>query len=446
MKANDAGRYILDVSELQRLLHEHGHYTVIREIGSGAMAKVFLARREGPGGFMKEVAIKVASIRSFSIPDLPDRVRDEARLAGTLRHDNIVQVTNFIELDGYLAIELELVEGLTLLKVMEIAWKNNIRIPPAFSKAVICDVLDALDYLRLVETGVGSGIVHRDIKPANIFVNMSGVTKVSDFGIAHIPGEERTQRGVLLGTYRYLPLEAFSGRAPAHSWDIWASSIIFWELLAQRRVFAINKDLSPRDLIFHAVRSLRRLEVRPPAELRPDVPRALSELSVRALGRNIEDRFPNAGAMRLALLETEPSLSSPRDTIREFVDRLVHRHRDERASSGVKSSLGSIPGAVSRPSTRAKISTSPSRVRTPAQGVSAVRRVSTVVMPTGGTSADGRTLAPAPTPEVTRPAWQTQTIVTLTIVVLVLAFRALGPDEKSESAAPPAIIGSEKQE
>ena len=237
----------MEASTLQQLLDEHGPYTVLEKIGQGASAEVFLARRGGSAGFSKEVAIKVASSHVLDSEDALDRFRNEATLAASLRHENIVQVLGYHELDGHPTIEQDYIEGLTLRQVFATATKLGLRLPPVFSTRIIIEILDALEYLRTT-TVVGmssSGIIHRDLKPDNIFLSTRGVPKLGDFGVARLPDSQLTQRGSFMGTFSYLPLEAFQGKTASHAWDVWGCSVILWELLTQRR------DLLPSECCGH---------------------------------------------------------------------------------------------------------------------------------------------------------------------------------------------------
>ena len=188
---------------LQRLLASRGAYTVLGRLGRGASAEVFRVRRQGKGGFSTEVAVKVAFPHVMESEHMADRFRMEASLAAQLRHENIVQVIDFHDLDGHLAIELEIVHGLTVRQIFAIAEKMHLRIPPVFSVHVAAEMLDALEYLRTASTpgSAATGIVHRDIKPANVFVSSSGATKIGDFGIARLPGSHLTQHGIVMGTF-----------------------------------------------------------------------------------------------------------------------------------------------------------------------------------------------------------------------------------------------------
>ena len=310
--------------ELQQMMSRFGAYTVLGKLGSGANAEVFRVRREGPGGFTKEVAIKVAFPDALESDDMIARFHAEASLAATLRHDNIVQVTNFYQLDGYLAIELELVDGLTLRDVLAIANKAKVRLPPSFSLHVVVEILDALEYLRTAsQSGTpGVGIVHRDIKPANIFVNKNGVAKVGDFGIARLPDSDRTEKGTFMGTFRYLPLSAFEGRSASHAWDVWGCSVVLWELLTQRGNLLFEKRPPSGEIMIQLMEALRNLRVPDPASLMSDVSDPVGEVVVKSLHRDPKGRFLTAGDMRRALLSAAPDTAFNRDLVRDVIGSL----------------------------------------------------------------------------------------------------------------------------
>ncbi|MEO1339320.1 MAG: serine/threonine-protein kinase, partial [Myxococcota bacterium] len=227
----------------------------------------------------------------------------------------MVQIFDFIRIGNRMAMELEFINGLTLREVFGIANKYDVRIPPGFSLAVIIQVLNALQYLKY------NGIIHRDIKPGNMFVDRSGVSKVADFGVAHIPTYEMTENGMMpIGTYTYLPPEAFTGQESAnHSWDIWGCSVVLWELLAQRRL--LSSFMKPGKSLnqLQTINALRVFEPTEASKVCKDVSPELSAVICTALQRDPFDRFQSADHFRQALLDVTRNAVFGAEDIRRFV-------------------------------------------------------------------------------------------------------------------------------
>ena len=181
-----------------------GGYRLVRRLGSGAMADVYLAEQESLG---RQVAVKVLRPETLRHPSAVQRFSQEARAAAALVHGNIVQIHEVACIDGIYFLAEEYVAGPTLK-----AWlANRGPLDARQSLAVLAHVGSAL--ARSAEQGV----VHRDIKPENLLVTPSGEVKVADFGLARVlataDGLDLTQDGMTLGTPLYMSPEQASGRS-----------------------------------------------------------------------------------------------------------------------------------------------------------------------------------------------------------------------------------------
>ncbi len=244
-----------------------------RLLGRGGMGSVYLATQLGLG---REVAVKVVAAGLAGDPLFLERLEREARTMARLRHPNLVTVHHFERLDsGGAAIVMEYVEGGTL--------RERIALHP--------DGLPLDEVLRLVREIGGalaaahaSGVVHRDMKPENVLIDGQGTARVTDFGLAVpvAPGTPRlTLTGAAVGTLDYMAPECFRESPPDVRSDVFALGVMLYEMLTGR---------VPRGS-FDA-----------PGVIRPEVPRALSLATMKALRPDPDERPADMAAL-LALLD-----------------------------------------------------------------------------------------------------------------------------------------------
>ena len=175
-----------------------GRYRVVRKLGGGGMADVYLCEDLTLG---RNVAIKVLLQRYLNDPTFVERFRREAKAAAGLNQQNLVSIYDWGEVDGTYYIAMEYVEGETLKDLI----RRRGRLSGNESVAVTLQLLAAVDFAHR------SGIVHRDIKPQNIMIDPDGTVKVMDFGIARAGDSGMTEAGSILGTAQYLAPEQAKG-------------------------------------------------------------------------------------------------------------------------------------------------------------------------------------------------------------------------------------------
>jgi len=186
---------------------ELGSYKLTSLLGEGAMGRVFKARHMRLG---RTVAIKILNPEYAARPDVVKRFFREAKVVNEIDHENIVEVTDFVEVPGLAFLVMELLDGQSL---REIVKRRKGKWPPLYrSVAVMAQVCDAL------EAAHQKGVVHRDLKPDNIFVIQRAgrdYAKVLDFGVAKLHDsldKHETSAGVILGTPHYMAPEQALGR------------------------------------------------------------------------------------------------------------------------------------------------------------------------------------------------------------------------------------------
>jgi eukaryotic-like serine/threonine-protein kinase len=223
-----------------------GTYVLERRLGTGGMAEVFLARRSGPHGFQKRVAIKRILPEFACDAQFIQMFCDEARIAATLSHPNIVQIVEFGEHEGELYLVMEFVDGISASTILRRVSEKGETIPVGPALYVAREVLLALAFAHEAtdEDGRALGVVHRDVSPSNILISRTGTVKLIDFGITRsFLAERRTVPGELKGKLRYMsPEQVLGGDVDSRS-DLFAVGIVLAEMLAGKALFSGRSDL-----------------------------------------------------------------------------------------------------------------------------------------------------------------------------------------------------------
>ena len=279
---------------LDRLMVAVGtQYLVDAEIGRGGMAVVY---RATDLRLNRRVAIKVLPPELAFNADVRERFLREAQTAAQLSHPGIVPIYTVDEREGIVYFVMALVDGESLAE--RLSRESRLSIPEA--RRLLSAVADALAYAH------EQGVVHRDVKPDNIMLERtSGRPLVTDFGIARAAqGDTRlTVTGVAIGTPAYMsPEQALGERELDGRSDIYSLGVIGYQLLAGETPFKASN--TPAMLVKHVSETPRPLSM-----LRPDTPAGLAHAIARALAKKPEDRWPDAGAFRAAILDTSDVVS-----------------------------------------------------------------------------------------------------------------------------------------
>jgi len=254
-----------------------GRYRLERKLGSGGMADVWLAEDQELG---RKVAIKMLHERYANDVQFVERFRREATHAAGLSHPNVVSIYDRGEAEGSYFIVMEYVEGRTLKEL--IVTRGPCPVPVAVSYTR--QVLAALRYAHR------NGIVHRDIKPHNVLVDHEGRVKVADFGIARAGSSQMTEAGSIIGTAQYLSPEQARGAPVDESSDLYSTGIVLYELLTGKVPFTGE---TPVEI---AMKHLSQVPEAPSA-IRPEIPRDLDLVVLRALAKEPAERYRTAKEM-----------------------------------------------------------------------------------------------------------------------------------------------------
>jgi serine/threonine protein kinase len=267
-----------------------GPYELVERVASGGMAEVYVAKRQGPRGFHKTVAVKRILPQLAKDPEFVAMFVDEARMAASLSHPNIVQVFDFGEQEGELYMAMEYVRGTNAARLIRRAAARGEIIPLDVCLHIVLSVLRGLEYAHAAKDELGTPLhlVHRDVSPGNVLLDESGAVKLTDFGIARAAiFEHRTAVGHLKGKVGYMSPEQVTGLDLDARSDLFTLGIVLAELLTVRPLFTAPSELGILTRIRDA--DVGSLDDTP---LPPDVRAVLR----RALARQPDDRYDSARA------------------------------------------------------------------------------------------------------------------------------------------------------
>src|SRR5262245_12539790 len=274
-------------------------FEIVRRLGAGGMAEVFLAKKRGAEGTFKLLVVKRILPAYGASRRFRTMFGEEAQLATRLNHPNIVQVYDFQDYgeEGQL-LSMEYVEGPDLKRLVRSVQVKNQRLPPFVAAYIVAEVAKGLHYAheRKDEAGRALDIVHRDVSPQNILLSFDGAVKIADFGIASA-NLFREEPGVLKGKTAYMSPEQARGERVDRRTDVYSLGVVFHELLTGRPLHGAAEGQE----LLEAVRDGL---VEPPSTFAREIPAELEAITMRALAKDREDRFQNARDMASALTRT----------------------------------------------------------------------------------------------------------------------------------------------
>ena len=260
-----------------------GRYRIIKQIGRGGMADVYLAKDLILDG--EEVAVKVLRTNYQTDPIAVARFQREARAMADLDHPHIVRITDIGEEEGQQYLAMEYVAGLDLKRYI----KEHHPLSNEEAVRIMGQILLAM---RLAHT---RGIVHRDLKPQNILLTPDGTAKVTDFGIAVAFAETSlTQTNSMLGSVHYLSPEQARGSKATFQSDIYAMGIIFYEMLTGHIPY--DGDSAVTIALQHFQKPLPSVIAE-----NPSVPQALENVVIKATAKKLTDRYQSVSEMYVDL-------------------------------------------------------------------------------------------------------------------------------------------------
>jgi len=268
-----------------------GPYELIRRIGQGGMADVFLARRAGIEGFAHVCVVKTILPDHAQDASFTEMFFDEARIAVELEHPNVVRVFDLNRDEDLVYLAMEYVRGMDLLHVLIECEERGISIPYGCVLHILRETLRGLHFAHTTigPDGKPLNLVHRDISPGNILIGLNGVVKLGDFGVARATIARRTETpGLMVGKLRYFAPELLLGGDASHQSDLFALGACFYEMVTLSPMFPpaestiqqqlLVRDWSPEQLL----------------ERHLDLPDGVEQVLLRALAPDPAERYEDA--------------------------------------------------------------------------------------------------------------------------------------------------------
>jgi serine/threonine-protein kinase len=267
-------------------------YTILRKITDGGTAEIFLAKQHGAHGFEKAVVLKRIFPAFYADPQFRHMLVDEAHIAMTLNHSNIVQVLDLGEVDGRYFLALELVDGWTLDRTLKRAQAAGVPFAPALALYVTAEVCRALAYAHAkVRDGKHLGIVHRDISPHNVLLSNEGEVKLTDFGIAKAQNrKEKSLGNMIKGKISFMSPEQASGADIDARSDLFSLGTMLYAMITRRLPFDASTD-------YETLMLVKSGDYLPPETARPGLNPELYRVIRKAMSKSAADRYQKAEEM-----------------------------------------------------------------------------------------------------------------------------------------------------
>lgn len=270
-----------------------GQYVLVEKIATGGMAEVWKARMRGVEGFQKIVAIKKILPHLSDNQDFIEMFVDEAKLAAQLNHNNIIHIYDLGKIQTSYYIAMEYIDGFDLKTILRRGEERGQPMEPQLALFIASKIASALDYAHRKRDFEERemGLVHRDVSPQNVLISQEGDIKLCDFGIAKAASKaSHTQAGALKGKLQYMSPEQAWGRSIDRRSDIFALATVLFEMLAARKLFTGDNELS----ILEQVREAR---VTAPSIFNDEVTPEIDKVVIKALQKDPANRYQTAGEM-----------------------------------------------------------------------------------------------------------------------------------------------------
>ncbi len=271
-------------------------YVVLKYLAEGGMGAIYLGKKQGAGGFEKQVVLKQLLPEFTCQPEFIELFLREARLTASLDHVNIVQTIDLVTAGEEYFIVMEYLDGADLRSLQKRAKRRRKYFSPAAGVYTAREVLSALAYAhdKLSQEGTPLGLIHRDVSPSNILISRNGEVKLTDFGIA----KASTHNSVFYrvkGKVGYMSPEQARGQPVDHRSDLYSLAVCLYEMVTGERLF-VHTGVST------AVDAIYSQPVEAVSKKVNGVPNGLDEILFKALAIDPDERYQTASEFREALL------------------------------------------------------------------------------------------------------------------------------------------------
>jgi serine/threonine protein kinase len=315
-------------------LQQLGRYQILKELATGGIADVLLARASGLEGFTRHVVIKRIRRELAGEQRFVAAFLDEARIAASLHHHNIVQVYDIGEQDGAYFFAMEYVHSEDVRTLLARVRERNEVVPLDQVVAIITATAAGLHYAHeaVGPQGQKLDVVHRDVSPSNVLVGYDGSVKIVDFGLAKAAMRTNTTAaGTIRGKASYMSPEQCRGEKIDRRADIFGLGIVMYELVTAQRLFKGSTDYETMEAVVDG-------DVPPPSSTRRDVPPSLDAIILRALAKDPNERYQTAEAFREAveLFAVDAQLRTSNKALADYLVRLFGQRPEPWESEDVK--------------------------------------------------------------------------------------------------------------
>jgi serine/threonine protein kinase len=325
-----------------------GQYYLLGLIARGGMAEVYRARLRDDRNPTELMAIKVMRPELAREARFVDMFHREGQLAILLQNRSVVRTHEVGRIDGRHYIAMEYIGGRDLTQVLRRCQKSNLRIPVPHAVYIAMRIAEGLDFAhRLVgNDGRPLNIVNRDVSPSNVRLAYTGDVKLLDFGIAQALMKFTSEIGVLKGKFSYMSPEQIRGMPVDARTDVFSTGIILHEMLTTEKLFRGDTE-------FALMEKVRKADVDPPSRFNRRVTPELDAVVLRALARDVNDRYQSAAGLHRDLTQLLESYRFDPRELREFMRKEFRREflkEEEETQQALTASIdGPRPPASDEP-------------------------------------------------------------------------------------------------